>query len=98
MWVVQEKKNSLYQTDRRGRLQTVLDEVEIIPVLHKVTGAGHGCKGGGGGGGAWGCGHWGGGGGGGSESVVKCKSGQVRSMDSAKYVTTQEYIYIYKYR
>ncbi len=50
MWVVQSKKNSLYQTDRRGRLQTVLDEVEIIPVLHKVTGAGHGCKGGGGGG------------------------------------------------
>ncbi len=43
------KKNSLYQTDRRGRLQTMLDEVEIIPVLHKVTGAGHGCKGGGGG-------------------------------------------------
>ncbi len=28
----------------------MLDEVEIIPVLHKVTGAGHGCKGGGGGG------------------------------------------------
>ncbi len=27
----------------------MLDEVEIIPVLHKVTGAGHGCKGGGGG-------------------------------------------------
>ncbi len=25
----------------------MLDEVEIIPVLHKVTGAGHGCKGGG---------------------------------------------------
>ncbi len=24
----------------------MLDEVEIIPVLHKVTGAGHGCKGG----------------------------------------------------
>ncbi len=22
----------------------MLDEVEIIPVLHKVTGAGHGCK------------------------------------------------------
>ncbi len=33
----------------------MLDEVEIIPVLHKVTGAGHGCKGGGGGGdlGVW---------------------------------------------
>ncbi len=29
----------------------MLDEVEIMPVLHKVTGAGHGCKGGGGGGG-----------------------------------------------
>ncbi len=29
----------------------MLDEVEIIPVLHKVTGAGHGSKGGGGGGG-----------------------------------------------
>ncbi len=26
----------------------MLDEVEIIPVLHKVTGAGHSCKGGGG--------------------------------------------------
>ncbi len=38
----------------------MLDEVESIPVLHKVTGAGHSCKGGGGGGG----GHWGGGGGG----------------------------------
>ncbi len=25
----------------------MLDEVEIMPVLHKVTGAGHGCKGGG---------------------------------------------------
>ncbi len=35
----------------------MLDEVEIMPVLHKVTGAGHGCKGGGG---AWGYGHWGG--------------------------------------
>ncbi len=32
----------------------MLDEVEIIPVLHKVTGAGHGCKGGGG---TWGGGH-----------------------------------------
>ncbi len=39
----------------------MLDEVEIMPVLHKVTGAGHGCKGGGG---TWGYGHWGGGGGG----------------------------------
>ncbi len=29
----------------------MLDEVEIMPVLHKVTGAGHGCKGGGGPGG-----------------------------------------------
>ncbi len=28
----------------------MLDEVEIIPVLHKVTGAGHSCKGGGPGG------------------------------------------------
>ncbi len=27
----------------------MLDEVEIIPVLHKVTGEGHSCKGGGGG-------------------------------------------------
>ncbi len=35
----------------------MLDEVEIIPVLHKVTGAGHSCKGGR----TWGCGHWGGG-------------------------------------
>ncbi len=35
----------------------MLDEVEISPVLHKVTGAGHSCKGGGGvlgGGGSWG--------------------------------------------
>ncbi len=39
----------------------MLDEVEIMPVLHKVTGAGHGCKGGGG---TWGYGHGGGGGGG----------------------------------
>ncbi len=29
-------------------------------------------------------------------SVVKCKSGQVRSMDSAKYVTTQENINKYR--
>ncbi len=28
----------------------MLDEVEIIPVLHKVTGEGHSCKGGGAGG------------------------------------------------
>ncbi len=28
-------------------------------------------------------------------SVVKCKSGQVRSMDSAKYLTQHENIYIY---
>ncbi len=42
----------------------MLDEVEIIPVLHKVTGAGHSCKGGGGGR-TWGCGHWEGGAGGG---------------------------------
>ncbi len=38
----------------------MLDEVEIMPVLHKVTGAGHGCKGGGGPGGmdmgGWGVG------------------------------------------
>ncbi len=41
----------------------MLDEVEIIPVLHKVTGAGHGCKGGGGGpGGVDIGGSWGGGG------------------------------------
>ncbi len=45
----------------------MLDEVEIIPVLHKVTGAGHSCKGGGGPGGVdiGGGGGWGGGGGGG---------------------------------
>ncbi len=35
----------------------MLDDVESIPVLHKVTGAGHSCKGGG----TWGGGHWGGG-------------------------------------
>ncbi len=44
----------------------MLDEVEIIPVLHKVTGAGHGCKGGG----TWGYGHWVGGGG--RSVIVKC--------------------------
>ncbi len=47
----------------------MLDEVEIMPVLHKVTGAGHGCKGGGD------LGVWtlGGGGGGGGRSVrVQC--------------------------
>ncbi len=62
MWVVQ-KKEVFYQTVRRGRLQTMLDEVEIIPVLHKVTGAGHSCKGGGGPGGVdigRGCGELGG--------------------------------------
>ncbi len=37
----------------------MLDEVEIMPVLHKVTGAGHGCKGGG----DLGVWTWGGGGG-----------------------------------
>ncbi len=52
------KRTVFSQTVRRGRLETMLDEVEIIPVLHKVTGAGHSCKGGGGG-----SGHWGGGGG-----------------------------------
>ncbi len=31
----------------------MLDEVEIIPVLQKVTGAGHSCKWGGGGLGVW---------------------------------------------
>ncbi len=46
----------------------MLDEVEIIPVLHKVTGAGHGCKGGG----TWGYGHWVGGGGGRSVRVQCC--------------------------
>ncbi len=47
----------------------MLDEVEIIPVLHKVTGAGHSCKGGGGPGGV----DMGGGGGGGGRSVrVQC--------------------------
>ncbi len=40
---MQEKEQSFI---RRGKLQTMLDEVEIIPVLHKVTGAGHSCKGG----------------------------------------------------
>ncbi len=43
------KRTVFYQTVRRGRLQTMLDEVEIIPVLHKVTGAGHSLWGGGGG-------------------------------------------------
>ncbi len=65
------KRTVFYQTVRRGRLQTMLDEVEIIPVLHKVTGAGHSCKGGGGGGG--GPGGVGSGGGGGGRSVrVQC--------------------------
>ncbi len=46
----------------------MLDEVEIIPVLHKVTGAGHSVRGGGGGGGPGGCDIGGGGGGGGGSS------------------------------
>ncbi len=36
-----KKRTVFYQTVRRGSLQTMLDEVEISPVLHKVTGAGH---------------------------------------------------------
>ncbi len=35
----------------------MLDEVEISPVLHKVTGVGHSLQGGGG---SWGCGELGG--------------------------------------
>ncbi len=58
----------------------MLDEVEIIPVLHKVTGAGHSLWGGGGGGGVVGWGGWGGviwgggggGGGGGCSVRVQC--------------------------
>ncbi len=46
----------------------MLDEVEIMPVLHKVTGAGHGCKGGG----DLGVWTWGGGGGVGSVRVQCC--------------------------
>ncbi len=44
----------------------MLDEVEIMPVLHKVTGAGHGCKGGGD------LGVWTLGGGGGGSVRVQC--------------------------
>ncbi len=36
------KKNSLFiRLSERGSLQSMLDEVEISPMLHKVTGAGH---------------------------------------------------------
>ncbi len=48
--VVQEKNSLLSRLLEEGKLQTMLDEVESIPVLHKVTGAGHSCKGGGAGG------------------------------------------------
>ncbi len=47
MRVVQEKEQSFIRLseDRRGRLGMMIkdsmDEVEIIPVLHKVTGVGH---------------------------------------------------------
>ncbi len=47
---MQEKEQSFIRLSEEVDLQTMLDEVEIIPVLHKVTGAGHSCKGGGGGG------------------------------------------------
>ncbi len=52
----------------------MLDEVQIIPVLHKVTGAGHSCKGRGGRGGPGGVeiGGGGGGGGGGRSVRVQC--------------------------
>ncbi len=46
---MQEKEQSFIRLSEEVDLQTMLDEVEIIPVLHKVTGAGHSCKGGGGG-------------------------------------------------
>ncbi len=48
---MQEKEQSFIRLSEEVDLQTMLDEVEIIPVLHKVTGAGHSCKGGGGPGG-----------------------------------------------
>ncbi len=56
--VIREQRTVFYQTVRRGSLQSMLDEVVISPMLHKVTGAGHSCKGGGGGKvlGMWGAG------------------------------------------
>ncbi len=41
MCSAKKKRTVFYQTVRRGSLQTMLDEVEISPVLLKVTGAGH---------------------------------------------------------
>ncbi len=39
--VTREQRTVFYQTIRRGSLQSMLDEVVISPMLHKVTGAGH---------------------------------------------------------
>ncbi len=58
------KRTVFYQTVRRGRLQTMLDEVEIIPVLHKWLVRVTVCKGGGV------LGVWGAGGGGGRSVVT----------------------------
>ncbi len=42
--VIRAQRTVFYQTVRRGSLQSMLDEVVISPMLHKVTGAGHSCK------------------------------------------------------
>ncbi len=39
--VIRAQRTVFYQTVRRSSLQSMLDEVEISPMLHKVTGAGH---------------------------------------------------------
>ncbi len=36
-----KKEQSFIRLSEEGSLQTMLDEVEISPVLHKVTGTGH---------------------------------------------------------
>ncbi len=48
-----KKEQSFIRLSERGSLQSMLDEVVISPMLHKVTGAGHSlykCVFGGGGG------------------------------------------------
>ncbi len=40
--VIRAQRTVFNQTGRRGSLQSVLDEVVISPMLHEVTGAGHG--------------------------------------------------------
>ncbi len=48
--VIREQRTVFNQTVRRRSLQSMLDEVEISPMLHKVTGADIGGNSGGSGG------------------------------------------------